>query len=78
MLGVTLLFATNLHYLVIAALDDSYSLFAPGEIPLTGDMAALMIVRTLSPALSRSASSARRRFWSSDFCSISASASCRG
>ncbi len=48
-LGVTLLFATNLHYLVIAALDDSYSLFAPGEMPLTGDMAALM-TRTLAGA----------------------------
>jgi len=41
LLGITLLFATNLHYLVIAALDDSYSLFRPGEVPLTGDMAAL-------------------------------------
>ena len=49
MLGVTLLFVTNLHYLVIAALDESYSLFAPGEIPLTGDMAAL-ITRTLAGA----------------------------
>jgi flagellar biosynthesis protein FliR len=48
-LGVTLLFATNLHYLVIAALDDSYSLFTPGEIPLAGDMAAL-ITRTLAGA----------------------------
>jgi flagellar biosynthetic protein FliR len=41
-LALTLLFATNLHHLVIAALDESYSLFAPGEVPLTGDMAALM------------------------------------
>jgi flagellar biosynthesis protein FliR len=49
LLGITLLFATNLHYLVIAALDDSYSLFSPGEIPLTGDMAALM-TRTLAGA----------------------------
>ena len=49
MLGVTLLFATNLHYLVIAALDESYSLFMPGEIPFTGDMAALM-TRTLAGA----------------------------
>ncbi len=48
-LGIMLLFATNLHYLVIAALDDSYSLFSPGEIPLTGDMAAL-ITRTLAGA----------------------------
>ena len=48
-LGITLLFVTNLHYLVIAALDDSYSLFNPGEIPITGDMAAL-ITRTLAGA----------------------------
>jgi flagellar biosynthetic protein FliR len=40
MLGVMLVFATDLHYLVIAALDDSYSLFRPGVVPLTGDMAA--------------------------------------
>jgi flagellar biosynthesis protein FliR len=40
MLGITLIFSTNLHYLVIAALDDSYTLFRPGELPLTGDMAA--------------------------------------
>jgi len=48
-LGVALLFATNLHYLVIAALDDSYTLFAPGEVPLTGDMAAL-VTRTAAGA----------------------------
>ena len=48
-LALTLLFATNLHYLVIAALDDSYSLFRPGEVPLTGDMAAL-ITRTVAGA----------------------------
>jgi len=41
MLGVTLIFATDLHHLVIAALNDSYTLFAPGEIPLPGDVAAL-------------------------------------
>jgi flagellar biosynthesis protein FliR len=41
MLGVTLIFATDLHHLVIAALDDSYKLFAPGEVPLLGDVAAL-------------------------------------
>src|SRR2546429_2889855 len=40
-LGVTLVFATDLHHLVIGALDDSYSLFQPGEIPLLGDVAAL-------------------------------------
>jgi len=48
-LGITLIFATDLHYLVIGALDDSYTLFRPGEVPLTGDMAAL-ITRTIEGA----------------------------
>ena len=38
-LGVTLIFATDLHYLVIAALNDSYTIFRPGELPLAGDVA---------------------------------------
>jgi flagellar biosynthetic protein FliR len=38
-LGITLIFATDLHHLVIAALNDSYALFAPGEMPLSGDVA---------------------------------------
>jgi flagellar biosynthesis protein FliR len=42
MLGLTLIFATNMHYLVIAALNDSFTLFAPGEVPSTGDVAALV------------------------------------
>jgi flagellar biosynthetic protein FliR len=41
-LGVTLIFATDLHHLVIAALSESYALFRPGEMPLIGDVAALM------------------------------------
>jgi flagellar biosynthesis protein FliR len=49
LLGVTLVFASDLHYLVIAALNDSYSLFRPGEVPLTGDMAAL-ITKTIGGA----------------------------
>jgi flagellar biosynthetic protein FliR len=40
-LAVTLIFATDMHHLVIAALHDSYMLFAPGTIPLMGDIAAL-------------------------------------
>ena len=39
-LGVTLIFATDLHHLVIAALNDSYALFRPGEMPLIGDVAS--------------------------------------
>jgi len=34
---------------VIAALDDSYTLFHPGEVPFTGDMAALT-TRTIAGA----------------------------
>src|ERR1700756_5117616 len=41
MLGVTLLFATDSHHLVIAALNDSYKIFSPGESVLTGDVASL-------------------------------------
>ena len=41
LLGITLIFALDLHHLVIAALNDSYTLFSPGEIPLLGDVAAL-------------------------------------
>ena len=38
-LGITMIFATDLHHLVIAALNDSYIIFRPGEIPLLGDVA---------------------------------------
>ena len=41
MLGITMLFATDSHHLVIAALSDSYKIFSPGESMLTGDVAAL-------------------------------------
>ena len=42
LLGITLFFATDMHHLVIAALNDSYTLFEPGELPTTGDAAALI------------------------------------
>src|SRR6202007_2762576 len=42
LLGVTLFFATDMHYLVIAALNDSYTLFAPGQVPASGDVAELI------------------------------------
>ena len=38
-LGITMIFATDLHHLVIAALNDSYIIFKPGEIPVLGDVA---------------------------------------
>src|ERR1700755_3470350 len=41
MLGLTLLFATNSHHLVIAALNESYRIFSPGEFFPSGDVASL-------------------------------------
>lgn len=41
-LGITLIFVTDLDHLIIAALHDSYRLFQPGEVPLFGDIAALL------------------------------------
>ena len=41
LLGITLLFATDSHHLVIAALNDSYAIFSPGEMLPSGDVAAL-------------------------------------
>jgi flagellar biosynthetic protein FliR len=41
MLGITLLFATDTHHLVIAALNESYKIFSPGEIMPSGDVAQL-------------------------------------
>ena len=40
-LGMTLLFATDSHHLVIAALNESYRIFSPGEMMPSGDVAAL-------------------------------------
>src|SRR6188472_2998255 len=42
LLGVTLIFATDMHHLIIAGLHDSYRLFQPGEVPVAADMAALV------------------------------------
>jgi flagellar biosynthetic protein FliR len=41
LLGLTLLFATDSHYLIIAALNESYAVFSPGEMLPSGDVAAL-------------------------------------
>jgi flagellar biosynthetic protein FliR len=41
LLGLTLLFATDSHHLVIAALNDSYAIFSPGETMSSGEVASL-------------------------------------
>ena len=51
LVGITLVFATDLHHMVIAALNDSYRLFAPGELIQVGDIAALL-TRTVAAAFS--------------------------
>ncbi len=48
-LGVTMVFATDLHHLVIEAMNDSYTIFAPGELPLMGD-AAQHVTRVITTA----------------------------
>ena len=49
LLAVTLIFETDLHHLVVAALYDSYGLFRPGQFPSTAD-AADLILKTVSGA----------------------------
>lgn len=41
LLGITLIFATDLHHLAIAAIRNSYDLLPPGGLPAAGDAAAL-------------------------------------
>ena len=41
LLAVTMVFATNLHYLVIAAMNDSFTMFPPGAPLPVGDMAEM-------------------------------------
>ncbi len=41
-LGITLIFAFDMHHLLIAALNDSYAVFRPGEIPNIGDAASML------------------------------------
>lgn len=49
LLGITLVFATNMHHMVIAAMNDSYIIFHPGEMPLVGD-AAQHVTRIVATA----------------------------
>jgi flagellar biosynthesis protein FliR len=49
LVALALFFALDLHHLVIAALNDSFRLFRPGEIPDVGDAASL-VTRTIGSA----------------------------
>ncbi len=39
--GVTLIFTTDLHHVILGGIFDSYKLFTPGMLPPTGDLAKL-------------------------------------
>ena len=41
-LGIVLIFATNLHHLMIRAMIDSYTLFEPGHVLALGDFSMMM------------------------------------
>lgn len=43
LLGIALIFATDLHHVFIRALGDSFVLFAPGTLPPSGDFAELAV-----------------------------------
>jgi flagellar biosynthetic protein FliR len=43
LLGITLIFVTDLHHLAIAAIRDSYMYLPPAGVPETGDAATLAI-----------------------------------
>lgn len=48
-LGTTMIFATDLHHVMLIALTDSYSLLVPGQLPAFGDLSQTMVT-TLSRA----------------------------
>ncbi len=50
-LGTTMIFATDLHHVMLAALKDSYLLMSPGVLPQFGDLSQTLI-DTLSGAFS--------------------------
>jgi flagellar biosynthetic protein FliR len=43
LLAVTLIFASDLHHLLIAGIEHSFTLFPPGKLPSTGDFLKLAI-----------------------------------
>ncbi|WP_417309553.1 flagellar biosynthetic protein FliR [Devosia sp.] len=42
-LGVALIFALDLHHVAISAIHDSYMMLRPGEAPMFGDLAELVL-----------------------------------
>lgn len=50
-LGITLIFATDLHHMALAAIYDSYAVFAP-DMPIISEDAMQLALRTVSGAFS--------------------------
>jgi flagellar biosynthetic protein FliR len=46
LIGVNLIFATNMHHLLIRAMVDSYSIFTPGNLPPVAQFSELAIATT--------------------------------
>ncbi len=46
LIGVNLIFATNMHYLLIQAMADSYGIFRPGNLPPVAQFSELAIAAT--------------------------------
>lgn len=44
LLGVNLILASGLHYLLIAAMHDSYQVFAPGHLPPVSEFASMTMM----------------------------------
>jgi flagellar biosynthetic protein FliR len=42
-LGITLIFATDLHHVALAAIYDSYMIFSPGDPVIFGDATAMVV-----------------------------------
>lgn len=49
--GIVLIFATDLHHLMLRAMVDSYSLFEPGRVLVMGDF-SLMVTRWVADSFS--------------------------
>lgn len=79
LLAVTMVFATNLHYLVIAAMNDSFTMFPPGSPLPVGDMAEMATTWLRTSLPSRCASPPPSSSWvlSSTSASACSTSSCR-
>ena len=76
LLATTLIFSLDLHFLLLAALRDSYDLFQPGRSCRSAISARWRCISC--PARSVSAFSLPHRFWCSGWCSIWGLGCCRG